>query len=156
MHIFRWVGQSSQKDDLPHAGGPVTWQGQLVECRPAHRSSSDAPKLQSNSGNHSEGSRGVSADTMRPAARSIRVGMQTPSDSFPLHFLCHLLWWFGELGLRATSACPSSSWHVDALVLLTNPLLDFSGGPVVKNLPANAGDTGTIPDLGRSHMLQGN
>ena len=27
---------------------------------------------------------------------------------------------------------------------------------VVKNLPANAADTGSIPDLGRSHMLQSN
>ena len=28
------------------------------------------------------------------------------------------------------------------------PLRDFSGGPVVKNSPANAGDTGAIPGLG--------
>ena len=27
---------------------------------------------------------------------------------------------------------------------------------MVKNLPANAGDTVSIPGLGRSHMLQGN
>ena len=27
--------------------------------------------------------------------------------------------------------------------------LDFPGGPVVKNLPANAGDMGSIPGLGR-------
>ena len=27
---------------------------------------------------------------------------------------------------------------------------------MVKNLPANAGDTGLIPGPGRSHMLQGN
>ena len=33
---------------------------------------------------------------------------------------------------------------------------DFPGGPVVKNLPANAGDTGLIPGPGRSHMPQGN
>ena len=32
--------------------------------------------------------------------------------------------------------------------------LDFPGGPVVKNLPANARDTGSIPDPGRSHMPQ--
>ena len=30
---------------------------------------------------------------------------------------------------------------------------DFPGGTVVKNLPANAGDTGSSPGLGRSHML---
>ena len=31
---------------------------------------------------------------------------------------------------------------------------DFSGGKVDRNLPANAGDTGLIPDLGRFHMPQ--
>ena len=30
----------------------------------------------------------------------------------------------------------------------------FSGGSVVKNPPANVGDTGSIPDLGRSHILR--
>ena len=29
---------------------------------------------------------------------------------------------------------------------------DFPGGAVVKNPPANAGDTGSIPGLGTSHM----
>ena len=28
----------------------------------------------------------------------------------------------------------------------------FPGGSVIKNLPANAGDTGLSPDLGRLHM----
>ena len=28
--------------------------------------------------------------------------------------------------------------------------MDFSFGSVVKNLPSNAGDTGSIPDRGRS------
>ena len=28
----------------------------------------------------------------------------------------------------------------------------FPGGTVVENLPANAGDTGSSPGLGRSHM----
>ena len=31
-------------------------------------------------------------------------------------------------------------------------MLDFPGGPAVKNLPANAGDMGLIPDPGRFHM----
>ena len=30
---------------------------------------------------------------------------------------------------------------------------DFPGGLVVKNLPANAEDMGSIPGLGRFHML---
>ena len=29
---------------------------------------------------------------------------------------------------------------------------DFPGGAVVENLPANAGDTGSSPGPGRSHM----
>ena len=33
---------------------------------------------------------------------------------------------------------------------------DFPGGAVVKNPPANAGDTGLIPGPGRSHMPQSN
>ena len=34
--------------------------------------------------------------------------------------------------------------------------LDFPGGSVVKNPPANAGDMGLNPGLGRSHMLWSN
>ena len=32
----------------------------------------------------------------------------------------------------------------------------FLGGAVVENLPANAGDTGSSPGLGRSHMPRSN
>ena len=32
---------------------------------------------------------------------------------------------------------------------------DFPGGREVKNPPANAGDMGLIPHLGRFHVLQG-
>ena len=34
--------------------------------------------------------------------------------------------------------------------------LDFPGGAVVKNPPANAGDMGSSPGPGRSHMPQSN
>ena len=33
---------------------------------------------------------------------------------------------------------------------------DFPGGAVVKNPPASAGDTGSSPGPGRSHMPQSN
>ena len=33
--------------------------------------------------------------------------------------------------------------------------MDFPNGPVVKNLPADAGDIGLIPGPGRFHMPQG-
>ena len=36
------------------------------------------------------------------------------------------------------------------------PHWDFPRGSVVKNLPANAGDTGSSPGLGRSHMPRSN
>ena len=32
----------------------------------------------------------------------------------------------------------------------------FPGAAVIENLPANAGDTGSSPGLGRSHMLRSN
>ena len=35
-----------------------------------------------------------------------------------------------------------------------HPFQDFSGGLVIKNLPAHAGNTISIPGLGRSYMLQ--
>ena len=35
-------------------------------------------------------------------------------------------------------------------------LVGFSGGSVVKNLPASAGDMSSIPDLGESHMPRSN
>ena len=35
-------------------------------------------------------------------------------------------------------------------------MLGFPGGAVVENVPANAGDTGSSPGLGGSHMLRSN
>ena len=42
------------------------------------------------------------------------------------------------------------------LGLINKDLLGFPGGAVVKNPPANAGDTGWSPGLGRYHMPQSN
>ena len=35
-------------------------------------------------------------------------------------------------------------------------IVGFPGGAVVENLPANAGNTGSSPGLGRSHMPRSN
>ena len=35
---------------------------------------------------------------------------------------------------------------------IKNDPVDFPGGPVVENLPANVEDVGLIPGLGRFHM----
>ena len=38
--------------------------------------------------------------------------------------------------------------------ILMSFLWGFPGGPVVNNPPTSAGDTGSVPGLGRSYMLQ--
>ena len=43
---------------------------------------------------------------------------------------------------------PNTSWK--------NKKASFPGGPVVKNSPANAGDTGSIPGPGGNHRLWSN
>ena len=42
------------------------------------------------------------------------------------------------------------------LIFLKVSTQDFSGDPVVKNLPTSAGDLGSIPGPGRSQMLWSN
>ena len=42
------------------------------------------------------------------------------------------------------------NWEIIAAVV------GFAGGPVIKKLPANAGDTGSIPSRGRPRVLQSN
>ena len=49
------------------------------------------------------------------------------------------------------SSISSSSRYCSSLKSYEN----FPGGLVVKNLPCKVGDTGSIPGLGRSHMLRG-
>ena len=50
---------------------------------------------------------------------------------------------------------PSFLWNpensTNELIYKTDIDLAFPGGPVVKNLPADAGNTGLIPGLGRFH-----
>ena len=41
-------------------------------------------------------------------------------------------------------------------ILIKASIQGFPGGAVVENLPANAGDTGSSPGLGRSHMPRSN
>ena len=42
--------------------------------------------------------------------------------------------------------------YLSGCYLFLNNKQDFPGGTVVKNLPANAGDMGSSPGPGRSHM----
>ena len=43
-------------------------------------------------------------------------------------------------------------FYLARLLLRIKRERDFPGGAVVKNLPANAGDTGSSPGPGRSHV----
>ena len=45
---------------------------------------------------------------------------------------------------------------IQKLLMIKKKNLGFPGGAVVKNPPANAGDTGLSPGPGRSHMPQSN
>ena len=50
----------------------------------------------------------------------------------------------------------SIHFSLPVTICFKNGMLGFPGGAVVENLPANAGDMGSIPGLGRSHMPQSN
>ena len=52
--------------------------------------------------------------------------------------------------LFLTTACESK------IISIKNSDRGFPGGAVVENLPANAGDTGSSPGLGKSHMPRSN
>ena len=60
--------------------------------------------------------------------------------------ICYL--WFSVIYLQIFNQKPTNKQK--------EKTLDFPGGGVVKNLPANAGDTGSSPGLGRSHRLWSN
>ena len=65
----------------------------------------------------------------------------------------------GKAWVCAGEGCSNSSWkreseEVDSLLLKKLIFEGFPDGSVVKNLPANAGDMGSIPDTGRSHTEQ--
>ena len=65
---------------------------------------------------------------------------------------------------RVSNVChPVKPWaiKVEVSLLVLDTVLrimhrGFPGGAVVENLPANAGDTGSSPGLGGSHMPRSN
>ena len=89
-----------------------------------------------------------------------------------------ILWWFSEMysvghqgqispEANGTSGAPlrgapavGSSGHCFCQIRwqqsVKTAVSGFTGGPVVKNLPANAEDMDLIPDLRRLHTPQGN
>ena len=70
--------------------------------------------------------------------------------------------WTKEPGALSQWGCKvGHDWGTNIIIIIIIIIiimarLGFPAGPVVKNPPANEGDMGSIPDLGRSYMLQGN
>ena len=65
-----------------------------------------------------------------------------------------ILMWHAALSHAAPNALPFTSFLSPSPPTIEKTLQGFPGGAVVENLPANAGDTGSSPGLGRSHMPQ--
>ena len=55
--------------------------------------------------------------------------------------------------MYCSQSCRIRKWFLSSSKM---HLSGFPGGAVVENLPASAGDTGSSPGLGRSHMPQSN
>ncbi|KAJ8786832.1 hypothetical protein J1605_023359 [Eschrichtius robustus] len=60
------------------------------------------------------------------------------------------------LAPAGAAAVPGFTGPAGLVTMLYNRPSGFPGGAVVENLPANAGDTGSSPGLGRSHMPRSN
>ena len=64
-------------------------------------------------------------------------------------------WWQHKEETQARKG-PWTDESEDISIWKKTMQLGFPGGAVVESLPANAGDTGSSPGLGRSHMPRSN
>ena len=71
---------------------------------------------------------------------------------------CRFVWRILPCGIRleSTYCVPDAIWGagIDTEKISFKKWWGFPGGAVVGSLPANAGNTGSSPGLGRSHMAQ--
>ena len=75
----------------------------------------------------------------------------TPSNILVLDFQPPKQWEYELLLFK-----PPILWHFIMAALTNTKDISFPSGSLVKNLPDNVEDMGSIPDLERSHMLQSN
>ena len=85
----------------------------------------------------------VPFDDTSPAVAKSSYFSEVGDLDFYMNLLNFILWLLIQILLRR---CVGQKTCV----------LDFPGGAVVKNPPANAGDMGSIPGPGRSHMPRSN
>ena len=138
-----WPPGCGQRRPLPrcrtrHRGHSAAAPAPPVGCRWAGRPSSGLPLS--------------SCASALPGARGTSAGRERgwPDGGVPTqHHLPTV-----PRGLMSPPVC---SWASQRFVYhLLKPSQDFPGGPVVKNVPANAGVAGSIADPGRPHMGQSN
>ena len=86
----------------------------------------------------------------------IQIRSRVYSCFWSLSFIYYLLpFHSGSSSILVFGVIFESPWltsTVFRMQFIKNCLLGFPGGAVVESLPANAGDTGSSPGLGRSHM----
>ena len=103
--------------------------------------------------------------------RTVNGGSEEPSENFPrrfmpfpLNFKKYLLNTYCVLGAGDTVTRVGTvlvCWHSgegdrQTSKPISRQFRGFPGGSVVKNMPADTGDMGLIPGLGRSHVPQSN
>ena len=59
--------------------------------------------------------------------------------------------WIRRVNIVKMTIVAKATYRVNAIPIKL-AMVDFPGGTVVKNPPANTGVTGSIPGLGRSHI----
>ena len=76
---------------------------------------------------------------------TVRRQLSTSQEVSPHQDLTILAPWY-------QISCPLELWEIH-FYCLSHPAWDFPGGPVLKNAPYNAGDTGSIPGWGTNILL---
>ena len=85
--------------------------------------------------------------TERGILKSATITVDWLVSSFSTISFCFMCF---EVLLDVTFRIVILSWWLDSFNIMCYPSLGFPGGSMVRNPPASAGDTGSIPDLGRS------